>query len=386
MEFFTGRISFIVLILFFVALLLQLIYIWVVFGKTAFFKKRTPSNNAKEPVSVIVCSRDSLHYLEELLPALFKQDYPDFEVVVVNNCSSDGTQQYLEDLERNEPRVKIVQLHQQLNFFKGKKFPLSMGIKSASHDLLVFTDPDCIPDNTGWLSSVVNSYNEKTQIAIGYCCRKPKSGLSDKLVRYMELVDGVNYMSFALLGRPYAASGKCLSYRKSLFYKAKGFTSRYTTSAGDDSLFVNDNAHKGNTSVVIDPDNAISAQPISSFGRWFLLKAYRCSVIPHYDFVTKILLSFYPLTQMLFYATFVALFCLKPAFEIASLPVIYPIVLALLFLIRFVSQSVTLHLSAKKLKEVGLTPWIVLGDVVHLIVNPIVVFLGIVGKGAKWGD
>lgn len=353
---------------------------------TAFCKKRARSGDIKEPVSVIVCTRDSLHYLEELLPALFKQNYPDFEVVVVNNCSSDGTQQYLEDIERNEPRVKIVQLHQQLNFFKGKKFPLSMGIKSATHDLLVFTDPDCIPDSDGWLSSVVNSYNEKTQVAIGYCCRKPKNGLSDKLVRYMELVDGVNYMSFALLGRPYAANGKCLSYRKSLFYKAKGFTSRYITAAGDDSLFVNDNARKNNTAVVIDPDNAISAQPISSFGRWFLLKSYRSSVIPHYDFGTKFLLSLYPFTQMLFYASFVALFCLKPALEIAAMPVLYPIVIAFLFLIRFVSQTIVLHKSSKRLNEHRLTPWFILGDVAYLVINPIAVFMGVVGKGAKWGD
>ena len=385
MVFFVGRISFIVLIVFLVALLLQLVYIWVVFGKTAFYKKREKSGNGTEPVSGGVCSRDSLHYLTELIPAILKQDYPDFEIVIVNNCSTDETQMYLDDLERNEPRVKIVQLRQQLNFFHGKKFPLSMGIKSAQNDLLVFTDPECIPDGDGWLRSMMENYEKGTEIAIGYCYRKPKKGLADKVMRFIELIDGLNYMSFALMGRPYTADGKCLSYRKTLFYKAKGFTSHYTVSAGDDSLFVNDNAKKGNTAVVIDPDNAIAAEPVN-FRTWFLQKSYKCSAIPHYGFMTKLLLSVYPLTQVLFYASFIALLCLKPAFEVAALPVLYIPVLAVFFLLRFVSQTIVLQKASKQLKVQRLLPWFFFGDIAYLLLNPLIVFLGSVGKGSKWGD
>ena len=385
MVFFIGRISFIVLIVFFVALLLQLIYIWVVFGKTAFYKKKKQSDGKREPVSVIVCSRDSLHYLTEQIPALINQDYPDYEIVIVNNCSTDETQMFLDDLERIEPRVKVVQLRQQLNFFHGKKFPLSMGIKSAQNDLLVFTDPECVPDGSGWLSSVVDSYEKNTEIAIGYCYRKPKKGLADKLMRFVELIDGLNYMSFALMGHPYTADGKCLSYRKTLFYKVKGFTSHYTVSAGDDSLFVNDNAKKGNTSVVIDPDNAIASEPIN-FSTWLLQKSFKSSAISHYGFLTKLLLSVYPLTQVLFYASFIALLCLKPSFEVGALPVLYIPILAVLFLLRFGSQTIVLQKASKQLKVQRLLPWFFLGDIAYLLLNPLIVFLGAMGIGSKWGD
>lgn len=385
MVFFIGRISFIVLIVFLVALVLQLIYIWLVFGKTAFYKKREQSEGKDEPVSVVVVARDSLSGLMRLIPALLRQNYPDFEIVIVNNCSTDDTQLYLDDLERNEPRVKIVQLRQQLNFFRGKKFPLSMGIKSAKHDLLFFTDPDCEPVSDNWLSSMVGGYGKDTEIVLGYCPRRNKKGLFDKIIRYVDLIDGLNIVSFALLGHPYSADGKCLSYRKSLFYRGKGFTSHYTVSSGDDSLFVNDNANKKNTSVVIDSDNAVKADTISIL-RWFMMKSYRCSVIPHYSFGTKLMLSLYPLTQMLFYASLVALLFLKPAFEIAAMPVLYIPALVVLFLIRFVSQTVVLNKSAKRLGEVRLAPWFFFGDIFYLVINPVVVFLGVVGKGAKWGD
>ncbi len=385
MVFFIGRISFIVLIVFLVALLLQLVYIWFVFGKTAFYKKPKLLAGKIEPVSVVVCSRDSLHYLSELIPELLRQDYPDFEIVVVNNCSSDETQTYLDDIERKDSRIKVVQLRQQLNFFHSKKFPLSMGIKSAKNDLLVFTEPDCKPDGEGWLSSVVGSYDEKTQIVLGYCSRRPKNGLFDKVMRFIDLMDGLNYLSFALMGHPYSGSGKCLSYRKSLFYKNKGFTSHYTVPAGDDSLFVSDNANKNNTTVVIDPSNAISSGPVG-FSMWFMQRAFRESVMPHYNFSTKLLLSAYPLTHILFYVSFAALFFLNPAFEIASLPVLYITVLVLLFLLRYVSLSVVMQKASLQLKVTRLLPWLLLGDIAYLLVTPVFIFLAVFGKGAKWGD
>ena len=165
-----NSLSFIILIAFFICLIIQLVYHWGIFSKVAFFKKggRPKLNEELEPVSVVICARDAYEYLIDLIPALLNQDYPNFEVVVVNDCSDDETEEYLKDLERKEPRVKPVQLKQHLNFLNGKKFPLSMGIKSAQNDLIVLTDCNCMPVNDQWLRSVVNCYNNRTEIVIGY--------------------------------------------------------------------------------------------------------------------------------------------------------------------------------------------------------------------------
>ena len=141
-DFFFNRLSFIVLLCFGITFIIQLIYHWCVFSKLAFYKKKdkTKSDDQLEPVSVVVCARDAYEYLQDLVPVLLTQDYPDYEIVIVNDCSEDETEEWLKDIERREPKIKPVQLRQHLNFFNGKKFPLSMGIKSAKNDLIVLTD------------------------------------------------------------------------------------------------------------------------------------------------------------------------------------------------------------------------------------------------------
>ena len=159
-----NNLSFIVLLVFGIFLVIQLLYHWGLFSKVAFYKNKhlAKTDSELEPVSIVLCARDAYEYLVELVPVLLSQDYPDFEVVIVNDCSDDETEEYLKDLERQEPRIKPVQLKQHLNFFNGKKFPLSMGIKSAQNDLIVLTDCNCMPTNNKWLRSVVNCYGNKT--------------------------------------------------------------------------------------------------------------------------------------------------------------------------------------------------------------------------------
>ena len=181
-----NSLSFIILIVFVVCLIIQLLYHWGFFTKVAFYKRnaRPKLDEELEPVSIVLCARDAYEYLVDLIPALLKQDYPDFEIVVVNDCSDDETEEYLKDLERNEPRVKPVQLKQHLNFFNGKKFPLSMGIKSAKNDLIIFTDCNCMPVNDQWVRSVVNRYNNRTEIVIGYCPYVQKKSALNRIMRF----------------------------------------------------------------------------------------------------------------------------------------------------------------------------------------------------------
>ena len=269
-----NNLSFIILIVFGVCLLIQLLYHWLMFSRVAFHKSHhhPKTDGELEPVSIVLCARDAYEYLVDLIPVLLSQDYPDFEVVIVNDCSDDETEEYLKDLERSEPRIKPVQLKQHLNFFNGKKFPLSMGIKSAQNDLIVLTDCNCMPSNDQWLRSVVNCYGKNTEVVIGYSPFFQKKGLLNQLMRFDALQNALLYLSAALKGHPYMGIGKNLSYRKELFYRNKGFTSHYTTSVGDDDLFVSQVATKKNTEVLIDADNAIHTTPPSNFHLWMRQK------------------------------------------------------------------------------------------------------------------
>ena len=380
-----NSLSFIVLIIFGICLVIQLLYHWGLFSKVAFHKDkhRAKPDDDLEPVSIVLCARDAYEYLIELIPVLLNQDYPDFEVVIVNDCSDDETEEYLKDLERKEPRIKPVQLKQHLNFFNGKKFPLSMGIKSAQNDLIVLTDCNCMPTTNQWLRSVVNCYGKNTEVVIGYSPFMRKKGLLNHLMRFDALQNAMLYLSSALNGHPYMGIGKNLSYRKDLFYRNKGFTSHYTTTVGDDDLFVSQVANKKNTEVLIDADDAILTTPPRSFHLWMRQKGSRYSTVAQYSNRARLMLSLFYSSQFFFYASFIALMCLSPAFAITNGAVFYIPILAFLFLLRFGTQMIIYHKSSKRLGEKGLLPGLVAYDFLFAFLSPLFRLMGRLNVGVE---
>ena len=374
--FFFNRLSFYVLALFVLSLIVQLCIHWFRFSRLAFSKKHpmTKPDSDLEPVSVVVCARDVYHHLVELIPALLNQDYPEFEVVVVNDCSDDDTEEYLKDLERHEPRVKPVQLRQHLNFFNGKKYPLSLGIKSASYDLMVLTDPDCRPTSDKWLRSMVGCYDHDTEMVLGYAPTENTGSFLNQLVRFNAVQRALMYLSAALAGHPYMGIGKNLSYRQQLFFRAKGFTSHYGIPEGDDDLFVSQVANKRNTAVHLDPDNTVVCDSPSSFGAWVRQQRWRYSTLKMHRKGPRAFAAMHYWSQLLFYASFIALWFLPPAFLLAGdIPyaAYYFPVLGVLFLFRYISQMFIYRGTCRRLGERGLLPGLLLWDFLFAFLTPL---------------
>jgi len=382
-----NSLSFIILIIFGISLLIQLLYHWGVFSKVAFYKRnaRPKLDEELEPVSIVICARDAYEYLIDLIPVLLKQDYPDFEIVIVNDCSDDETEEYLKDLERNEPRIKPVQLKQHLNFFAGKKFPLSMGIKSAKNDLIILTDCNCMPVNDQWLRSVVNRYNNRTEIVIGYSPYIQKKSVMNRIMRFDSLQNGLLYLSAALNRHPYMGVGKNLSYRKELFYRNKGFISHYTTSVGEDDLFISQVANKKNTETLIDAENAILTTPTKSFRLWMRQKSSRYSTVHHYSSRARLSLSLFYISQFLFYASFIALIalCAQPAFTITNGAAFYIPILVFFFLLRYGTQMFIYHKASKRLGEKGLLPGLIVYDFLFAFLSPWLRLMGKMNVGVE---
>ena len=379
--FFFNRLSFCILVLFLLTLVVQLSIHWIRFSRLAFTKKhpRSKSDDELEPVSVVVYARDAYHHLVELIPALLSQDYPCFEVVVVNDCSDDETEEYLKDLERHETRIKPVQLRQHLNFFNGKKYPLSLGIKSASYDLLVLTDADCRATSNQWLRSMVGCYGKGTELVLGYAPPQRTSGFLNLLVRFNAVQRAMMYLSAALAGRPYTGDGKNLSYRQSLFFRSKGFTSHYGIPEGDDDLFVSQVANKRNTSVQIDPDNTVVCASPSSFAQWARSQTRRYSTIAKHRRGPKAFAAMHYWSQWLFYLSFIVLLFLPPAFTLPTdvpYAAYYFPTLAFLFLLRYISQLIIYRGASRRLGERGLLPSLILLDFLFAFLTPLFRFSG----------
>ena len=264
---------------------IQILLIWVIYGQLA-FKKTQPlpfAENDFPPLSIIISARNEHHNLLHKLKHYLNQDYPEFEVVVVNDQSVDDSEFYLQSLQQEHPNLKVVNIKNPVVFFKGKKFPLSIGIKSARYDTLVLSDADCFPSSPQWLKHMAIPYhNPSTDIVLGYGAYRIRKGLLNYIIRYETLRTAMNYFSLAIVGLPYMGVGRNLSYKRALFYKGQGFSKHYKIPSGDDDLFVNQNANRKNTAVVVHPDAVTISEPKKSFVKYWQQKRRHLSAGKHY--------------------------------------------------------------------------------------------------------
>ena len=277
------------------------------------------NNDDTPPVSVVLTARNDAAWLRENLVYLLEQDYPNFEVVVVDYLSQDDTQFVLKLLRDYYTHLKVVPFKEDVNLFQGKKYPLSIGIKSASNDILMLADPDCTPKNLNWLRGMVKGYRDKeTQIVLGYCGVKRTKTLLGALQQYDTLSYGAQYLGSALIGHPYTGSGRNLSYRRSFFFKQGAFIRHYDVADGSDDLFIYQNADKSNTAVCITPDACLTAEPKKTFAQWHDERRHRVATRNRHSLANRLSEEALPIANLALYAAAILLL----VFRIYTWPII----------------------------------------------------------------
>ncbi len=369
------EITLVVLLL--VSLLTQLAYYQVLFSKLAFLRKQPPATTEQPPVSVVMAARNEYHHLKKNLPAILQQKYPDFELVVVNHASDDETADYLRELQNSYPHLKVVTIAQDLNFFHGKKFPLSIGIKSAAHEILLLTDADCKPISPYWISRMASNYDDKTDVVLGYGPYVREKGFLNRLIRYDTFLVALQYLSFALAGKPYMGVGRNLSYRKSLFLKNKGFIAHYSVASGDDDLFINEVARKENTRVELSPEAFVYSEPKHHFSEWLRQKRRHMTTGKKYKLKYKFLLGTYSLSLGIYYLSLAILLAVT-----AKQTLLYVVLGSVI--IRLVFRTIVYKKVLGKLQEKQLLLFSLLWEPIHMLLMLIVGFLGFFTKATQW--
>ncbi len=287
-------------------LLVQLYYVLFVHLKLATATIEALPFIGRKPLSVIVCARNEIVNLREYLPSLMAQHYPEFEVVVVNDRSWDGTEEFLEQMEKKYSNLKVVKILDNDKFIAGKKFAVTMGIKAAKHEWLVFTDADSTPASDQWLMDMQQPEDENTEIVLGYSPYIKRRGLLNALIRFETFFTAVNYLSFALKGMPYMGVGRNMAYKKALFFKNKGFAAHMHIPSGDDDLFVNAHANRSNTAIRIHPDSHVWSEPNRTWVGYLKQKKRHFGAGKMYKAKHKFILSLQIIFQFLFYGFFIA--------------------------------------------------------------------------------
>ena len=331
------------------------------------FHKDPVVSTSKKPVSVIICARNEAENLAKFLPSVLEQDYPDYEVIVVNDCSEDNTYKVLGEYLIKYPHLKISNINKDPKFTHNKKFAQFIGIKAAKNNILVFTDADCKPESAKWLEGMTSHFNGNTQFVIGYGGYIRKEGLLNKYIIYDSMTIALQYLGMAIRGVPYMGVGRNLAYLRTSFFENKGFGSHSQVISGDDDLFVNKNATGDNTVVEFRHGTHTRSVSCSSFSKWVTQKKRHLTTAPYYKLRDKVLLLLEPLSRVLFYTSFIILI---------SWLFLWQYVL-IIFGLRLITQVTVLTLGQKKLNESGLTGFSLIFDIFSPVITGILLLSNI---------
>ncbi|MFD1255859.1 glycosyltransferase [Mucilaginibacter terrae] len=330
------------------------------------------------PISVIISARNEAKNLPHFLPAILEQHYPQFEVVVVNDCSVDDTHHILLKISQKYPHLKLVTVTEHPRFKTGKKFALTMGIKAAKYEHLLFTDADCKPASPQWIAHMAANFTGKTEIVLGYSPYIKTGGFINAFTRFETLKTGINYLSAAIAKNAYMGIGRNLAYTKSLFFRNKGFAAHLHVLAGDDDLFVNSHATPDNTAVEIHPNAFTFTESKRTLKGYFRQKKRHMGVGKLYQNKHRRMLSFEALTGFLFYITLgLCIYYLMDNRVLLTM-------VASAYLLRLIVQVVIYYQAAKKLTGTGLIWFLPLYDLLH---NLYLIVFGLIGafiKTTKW--
>ncbi len=321
----------------------QVIFYLFFYGKFAFnTSKKEALKQPLPPISVIVYAKNQATALQSNLPYIVSQNYPKFEIVLVNNASLDQTLNVMEAFKTQQPQtIKIVNVKNNEAFWGSKKYALTLGIKAASYDHLLFTESNYKPLSQNWIREMGSKFSTKKDILIGFVTYAKKNSLFNKLLRYDNVIDTLTTFSFAKSGSPIKGNAGNLGYTKSTFFNINGFINHIKLPYGEASLFINQAATAKNTSTCVSPNSFTQQEAPSTFLCWKQHKQLLLKTAKHFKPLHKGFLMFRSILQFLFWVLAVVL--LASMFQ-------WQLVLAL-FLFRVSLQITVIGLSAKKLNQ-----------------------------------
>ncbi len=340
-------------------LLIQLYFYLFLFGKFARTGRRKldaipdgadpdaqDASGIMPGVSLVISARNEAENLRRSLGLLGTQNYPDYEIILVDDGSSDGTFEILQEFHKDHssPGRPIHVLRIEAEDSSGKKQALARGIELAAKKVILVTDADCLPASADWIGNMASPFsrNKYLEIVLGYgAYRKVKGSFLNGLIRYETLLTAMQYFSYALQGNPYMGVGRNLAYTKRLFLEVGGFSAHRDLRSGDDDLFVNQAANKKNTGICINPDGFTISEPKGSLTSWIRQKRRHISTASRYKGSQQVMLALFYLSQLGFYLLAGTLLIIGDSL----------LLLATLILIRFAAFYRVFVPSAIKLRE-----------------------------------
>ena len=354
----------ILLIAFAVIVFIQFIYYLFIFGKFSFGKK-TEGTPKRLPISIIVCAKNEEENIKKYFQSLVTQNYPDYEIVLIDDASSDETLELFEAYEKQYANVKLVKVQNNEAFWGNKKFALTLGIKAAKNEYLVFTDADCYPASNDWLLQISTQFTKEKTIVLGYgAYEKVKNSFLNKIIRFETMLTATQYFSWAKIGKPYMGVGRNLAYKKEEFFNVRGFMDHMKIRSGDDDLFINQAANKKNTAILYTSESFTFSEPKTTFSSWVYQKRRHATTAKFYKGFDKFQLGLFFFSQFWFLVLAIVLLAFQFQWMIVTGIIVF----------RYLFSWISLGYAAGKLKEKDVMYWYPIIEIV-LIFTQLSVFL-----------
>lgn len=353
---------------------IQLVYYLGIFGKFAFGKPQI-ANPKRIPVSVIVCAKNEAEKVKVFVPLLAEQNYPDFEIVLIDDASSDETLDLFEAFEKQYDNIRLVKVANNEAFWGNKKYALTLGIKAAKKEYLLFTDADCYPTSKDWIAHMSSQFTMSKTIVLGYGgYEKVKNSLLNTIIRFDNMLTATQYFAWAKAGVPFSGEGRNLAYKKEEFFKVNGYIDHMNIRTGEDALFLNQATTKKNTTICYTPESFTYSEPKKTFKAWHTQKRRQVYTAKFFRPFDKFQLRLFLMSQLLFFTLAIVLLALQ-----FNWMFVVPVIA-----VRYIASWTTMGYSAAKLKEKDTVYWYPVIEIILTFTQLNVFFTNLFSKPAHW--
>ena len=330
--------------IFFVFVVIETIFFKISFNKS--ISKNIKNNNTHlPPVSIVLYVHDNYSAIKQYIPLLLSQEYPDFEVVIVNNSSEVTRAEHINIWARQNDKITVVQINETNNIFNSSVYALSIGIKAAKHDIIIVTSINCRPKTIYWLRSMVAGMQKGYGNVLGISNYTKEKTFLSRLKEYEKGIYNVNLCSFMEMTGNYVPDTDNFMFRKHDIIDQRDIQRYFKIHNGETGIF-NNIINKYDSCVISGSYANMTNETIMSFKQWLQEVSMRYSKFRFLDDNTKIIKMMKVVLEMLFFATSLSLLFYSGFYFPVTMIILMSVMmlLALKFIFRI-----------KSLKTLGIT-------------------------------
>lgn len=200
-------------------------------------------------MSVVIASHNNAYELEKNLPAMLEQVYPNFEVIVVDESSTDETDDVLKRLKSQYSNLYTTFIPQSSHYLSRRKLALTVGVKAAKKEWVAFVDVASRPADSHWLANMAQHATDEHDIVMGYANYDDET---NRYYRFRQLLNAARNIRKAQCSTAYASGGCAIAMRRRVFMDANGFQKNLEYLRGEYDFLVNEYAKPGRVAVAIE--------------------------------------------------------------------------------------------------------------------------------------